>query len=33
MADTDDRDRVSATKFVSPFTYLIYVVNSAIKAK
>ena len=26
------RDKASATKFVSPFTYLISVVNSAIKA-
>ena len=34
MADTDGRNRASATKFVSPqFTYLISVVNSAIKAK
>ena len=33
MADTDGRNRASATKFVPPFTYLIYVVNSAIKAK
>ena len=33
MADTDGRKRASATKFVSPFTYLISVVNSAIKAK
>ena len=33
MADTDGRDRASATKFVSPSTYLISVVNSAIKAK
>ena len=33
ISDTDGRDRASAMKFVSPFTYLIYVVNSAIKAK
>ena len=33
MADTDGRDRASATKFVSLFTYLISVVNSAMKAK
>ena len=32
MKDTVGRDKVSATKFVSPFTYLISVVNSAIKA-
>ena len=33
MADKDGRNRASATKFDSPFTYLISVVNSAIKAK
>ena len=33
MTDTDGRDRASATKFVSPFTYLISVVNSAMEAK
>ena len=33
MADTDGRDRASSTKFVSPFTYLKSVVNSAIKTK
>ena len=33
MADTDGCERMSATKFVSPFTYLISAVNSAIKAK
>ena len=32
MKDTDSRDKASATKFVSPFTYLMSVVNSAIKA-
>ena len=31
MKDTAGRDKASATKFVSPFTYLISVVNSAIK--
>ena len=30
IADTDGCDRVSAQKFVSPSTYLILVVNSAI---
>ena len=30
--DMVGRDKASATKFVSPFTYLITVVNSAIKA-
>ena len=30
IADTDGREKASATKFVSPFTYLISVVNSAI---
>ena len=29
----DGRDRASTTKLVSPFTYLISVVNLAIKAK
>ena len=33
MADMDGRDRASARKFVPPSTYLISVVNSAIKAK
>ena len=28
MADTDDRDEASATKFVLPFTYLISEVNN-----
>ena len=32
MKDTVGRDKASATKFVSPFTYLLFVVNSAIKA-
>ena len=32
MKVTVGRDKASATKFVSPFTYLISVVNSAIKA-
>ena len=32
MKDTVGRDKASTTKFVSPFTYLISVVNSAIKA-
>ena len=32
MTDTDGRDSASVTKFVSPFTYLISVVNSAMKA-
>ena len=32
MNDTDGRNRASATKFVSPLTYLISVVSSAIKA-
>ena len=32
MKDTVGRDKASATKFVSSFTYLISVVNSAIKA-
>ena len=32
MKDTVGRDKASATKFVSPFTYHISVVNSAIKA-
>ena len=32
MKDTVSRDKASATKFVSPFTYLISVVNSGIKA-
>ena len=32
MKDTIGRDKASATKFVSPFTYLMSVVNSAIKA-
>ena len=32
MKDTDGRDKASATKFVSPFTYLMSVVNSAIEA-
>ena len=32
MEDTLGCDKASATKFVSPFTYLISVVNSAIKA-
>ena len=32
MKDTDSRDKTSATKFVSPFTYLMSVVNSAKKA-
>ena len=32
MKDTVGRDKALATKFVSPFTYLMSVVNSAIKA-
>ena len=32
MKDTVDRDKELATKFVSPFTYLISVENSSIKA-
>ena len=32
MKDTVGRDKASATKFVSPFTYLMFVVNLAIKA-
>ena len=32
MKDTDGRDIASATKFVSPFTYLMSVVSSAIKS-
>ena len=32
MKDTVGRDKASAKKFVSPFTYLMAVVNSAIKA-
>ena len=32
MKDTVGRDKGLATKFVSPFTYLMAVVNSAIKA-
>ena len=32
MTDTDGRDSASATKFVSPFMYLMFVVNSAMKA-
>ena len=32
MTHTDGRDSASATKFVSPFTYLISVVNLAMKA-
>ena len=32
ITDTDGRDSASETKFVSPFTYLMSVVNSAIKA-
>ena len=32
MKDTVGGDKASATKFVSPFTYLMSVVNSAIKA-
>ena len=32
MKNTVCRDKASATKFVSPFTYLMSVVNSAIKA-
>ena len=32
MKDTDGRDKASATKFVSPLTYLMSVVKSAIKA-
>ena len=32
MTDTDGRDSASVTKFVSLFTYLISVVNSAMKA-
>ena len=32
MKDTDGRDKASVTKFVSPFTYLMSIVNSAIKA-
>ena len=32
MTDTDGCDSASATKFVSPLTYLISVVNSAMKA-
>ena len=32
MKDTVGDGKASATKFVSPFTYLISVVNSAIKA-
>ena len=31
MADTDGRDRASATKFVAPFTYLIPVVNQSVQ--
>ena len=31
ITDTDGHDIASATKFVSPFTYLMSVVNSAIK--
>ena len=32
MKDKDGCDKASATKFVSPFTYVMSVVNSAIKA-
>ena len=32
MKDTVGRDKASATKFVSSFTYLMSVVNSVIKA-
>ena len=32
MKDTVSRDKASVTKFVSPFTYLMSVVNLAIKA-
>ena len=32
MKDTDGRDKASATKFVSPFTNLMSVVNWTIKA-
>ena len=31
MADTDGRDRASATKFVAPFTYMISVVNQSVQ--
>ena len=32
IKDTVGRDKASATKVVSPFTYLMFVLNSAIKA-
>ena len=32
MKDTDGHAKASATKFVSPITYLMSIVNSAIKA-